>query len=158
MSGQEGRVFSLLAPVVAAQGLDLVEIGLGGAKRGTLIRIVIHSPEGVSHGDCARVTRACSQAIEDDDAIDGSYTLEVSSPGLTRSMKDAREFGIFRGMPVRVVLAAGGEKTGRCAGADEAGEQVVLQEEDGSETRIPWSNVAKAKLVPETRDRDFGGK
>lgn len=157
MSGLQGTVFDLLNSVVAGQGLDLVEIGLGAARRGTLVRIVIHSPEGVSHGDCARVTRACSQALEDADAIDGSYTLEVSSPGLSREMKDGREFEIFRGLPVRMVLADGsGERTGTCAGAQ--GEGVVLREEDGTESVIPWSNVAKAKLVPETRGRDFGGK
>ncbi|NNE42614.1 MAG: ribosome maturation factor RimP [Gemmatimonadetes bacterium] len=157
MSGQEGSVFGLLNPVVTGQGLQLVEITLGAAsRRGTLIRIVIHSPEGVSHQDCSRVTRACAQALEDAEAFDGAYTLEVSSPGLGREMKDGREFEIFRGQPVRMVLAGGGERTGKCAGTQ--GEEVVLLEEDGTESVIPWSNVAKAKLVPEKRGGGFGGE
>ena len=70
-------------------------------------------------------------------------------------MKDPREFDLFRGLDVRVHVEAAEENagaprpvTGKVAGR--SGDDVVVRGEDGSESVIPWSRVAKARLVPET--------
>jgi ribosome maturation factor RimP len=155
MDRREQRIFDLLEPVVSGLGLGLVEIGAAGERRRTVVRIVLHSPGGVSHGDCSRVTRACAAALEDAPVIDGSYKLEVSSPGIARQMRSGREFDVFRGAPVQVFLVDGTSRTGTCEGMK--GEEVVLREEDGTESVISWSTVTKARLIPVER-RDIGGK
>lgn len=153
MEGRERELFDLLEPAITRQGVVPVEIGLSGNRRGTIVRVVIHGPDGVSHGDCARVTRACQEALDESGALGSDYTLEVSSPGTTRVLRDEREFEIFRGLPVQVRMKDGTrDRTGFCAGR-QPGEGVVLREEDGTESVIPWPEVAKARLavVPGSR-------
>ncbi|MGQ0723010.1 MAG: ribosome maturation factor RimP [Candidatus Eiseniibacteriota bacterium] len=146
MEGRERELFDLLEPVVRTLGFDLVEVGRGSARGGVLVRVVIHSPGGVSIGDCARVDRALGPALEG--ALDGAHTLEVSSPGTDRVLRERREFDLFRGLGVRVLLTGEtAERTGTCAGTRDEG-QVVLREEDGRESAFSWSSVTKARLHP----------
>jgi ribosome maturation factor RimP len=154
MEGRERELFDLLEPIVASQGVDLVEVVLGSAPGGRLVRVVIHSPDGVSHGDCARVTRALGSALDEESGFEGRYSLEVSSPGTSRVLKEEREFDVFRGLPVWVRLEDGAERSGTCAGT-RSGEGVALRAEDGTESVIPWTSVSKARLAVR---RGVGGK
>ncbi|HMB68119.1 MAG TPA: hypothetical protein VKU85_02370 [bacterium] len=156
MEDRERRLSDLLEPAVLAQGVRLVETSVGGSRRGTVVRIVIHSPDGISHADCVRVTRACGDAIEAAGALGGRYSIEVSSPGTDRVFASGREFELFRGEPVRVwVEAETEERVGTCAGT--RGQDVVLRDSEGNETVIPWSSVTKARLAAES-GRESGGK
>lgn len=156
MEGGERKLFDLLGPGVAAQGVQLVELDVAGSGRGSVVRIVIHSPDGISHADCVRVTRACGEAIEASGALGDRYSIEVSSPGTSRVLKSGREFEVFRGEPVRVWIGPDAEeRIGTCAGT--RGEGVVLRDHDGNETVIPWSSVTKARLAAE-RGPEPGGK
>jgi ribosome maturation factor RimP len=148
MRRSDRELFALLEPLVAAEGVDLVEVAQAGGDRRTTIRVVIHSASGVTHGDCARVTRTVGDALDDAGASRGGYDLEVSSPGLRRTLKAPFEFDVFRGLPVRVWIADG-EERGELAGValgTRDGDRVVLRAEDGSEPVIPWSRVTKARL------------
>jgi ribosome maturation factor RimP len=148
MGSRDRELFELLEPIVVAQGVGLVEVRLMGGAGRPVLRVVIHSAAGVSHGDCARVTRAVGDALEDDRVLAGSYRLEVSSPGLRRRLNDESEFELFRGYPVRVWIEEG-EATREIAGISQGtrkGEGVVLREQDGTESVIPWSQVTKARL------------
>lgn len=146
MEGRERKLSDFLEPAIAAQGVRLVELGVGGSRRGTVVRIVIHSPDGVSHADCGRVTRACGDAIEAAGVLGDRYSIEVSSPGTDRVLRSGREFEVFRGQPVRVrVGQEAEERVGTCAGV--RGDDVVLRDPEGNETVIPWSSVTKARLA-----------
>ncbi len=69
----------------------------GGGKARTL-RITIDKPEGVTHEDCAMVSRDVSTILDVEDAVKGpSYTLEVSSPGLDRPLKRPEDYRRFTG-------------------------------------------------------------
>jgi ribosome maturation factor RimP len=141
------RIEELVGPVVALQGVDLVEVALGGGRRRAVVRVVVHSEAGVTHADCVRVTRAVGRALEDAAEVPGSYLLEVSSPGLDRVLKRPREFDLFRGRRVAVRLVdAPAEVTGRASGS--RGEAVALACDDGGEEVLPWSRVASARLLP----------
>jgi ribosome maturation factor RimP len=153
----EQALFDLLEPCVSSQGVDLVEVQLARAGKRQILRLVIHSEQGVTHGDCARVTRAAGAAVDESGALEGSYLLEVSSPGLDRVLRAPREFDVFRGRPVRVRLEEeGGEITGVAAGT-RSGSEIVIREEGGDEQVVEWSRVAKARLVPEAARRAHGG-
>ncbi|MBZ0268512.1 hypothetical protein K8I85_10185, partial [bacterium] len=85
-------------------------------------------------------------------------------PGTDRVLRAPREFELFRGERVRLHLEPPGEEegagerelTGVAAGT--SGESVVVRREDGRESVIPWSRVAKARLNPEKLGRGSGGK
>ena len=80
----------------------------------------------------------------------GHYTLEVTSPGLDRVLKDGREFEIFRGRRVHIWMEGDPpEREGVSLGL--AGGEVQLRLADGELLTVPWPGIKKARLVPEAR-------
>ncbi|GJM43873.1 MAG: ribosome maturation factor RimP [Gemmatimonadota bacterium] len=162
MDSLDRTLFTELEPLVTAQGVDLVEVGVTPGGRRTVIQVVIHSEQGISHGDCRRVTRAVGGCLDESSSVTGAYVVEVSSPGVNRVIKDAREFELFRGDAVRVVLnedVPDRQVTGQAAGTRTLEEEVavVVLREDGEESVIPWSRVARARLIPDTPGRGGNG-
>jgi ribosome maturation factor RimP len=156
----ERNLFEVLEPAVAGQGVELVEVSLSGAGRRSILRIVIHSAAGISHGDCERVTRAVEQKLEDEPPVSGRYVLEVSSPGIARTLKSPREFDVFRGcrLRARVREPEPQEVRGFSAGTRE-GQLVAIRGDDGREEVLPWSSIAKVRLDPDgPPSAGFGGK
>jgi len=115
---EEPEIFELLRPVVAGQGAELVEVSVSGGRNRAFVRLIVHAPAGVTHADCARVTRAAAPVLDAAAAFPGAYVLEVWSPGTDRVLKSPREFDLFRGQLVQVALVNEAEAvTGRAAGS-----------------------------------------
>jgi len=75
----------------------------GGGKARTL-RITIDKPEGVTHEDCANVSRDLSTVLDVEDAVaGGSYLLEVSSPGLDRKLLTEEDYRRYAGSRVKLM-------------------------------------------------------
>ena len=146
------KVRNIAAPLAAAEGLELVDVEFAGAGGHTTLRLYIDRQGGVSLDDCTSISRALSAALDVEDPIEGSYELEVSSPGLDRPLRTREHFQRFAGEKVRVktygpVQEAGSRKTfvGRLVGLE--GEDVVV-DVDGALFRIPLTLVAKANIEP----------
>lgn len=142
------RLAELAEPVARSEGLFLVELIWRRESSGWVLRLYVDRPEGgVSLEECALVSRQLSRLLDVEDLIPGPYHLEVSSPGLTRRLKGRREYDIFSGRPVRLVVRGdqGGTETlaGRLKGL--MGEEVLL-EMDGRVRAVPLERVAKARL------------
>ncbi|MFN8176456.1 MAG: ribosome maturation factor RimP [bacterium] len=147
MEDRDRRIFDLVEPGVASQGVELVEVSVAPSRHRTFVRIVVHSRSGITHADCERVTRVAGRILDDAEAIPGSYVLEVSSPGLERVLKTPREFDVFRGRLIRLQMSdEPTEIVGRSAGT--RGAEVALSREEG-ELVVPWTRVARARLLPE---------
>src|SRR2546421_7697138 len=81
------RVREIAERVAASSGLEVVEVELRGGGKARMLRIVIDKPAGVTHEDCANVSREVGTILDVEDAVPGgSYLLEVSSPGLDRKL------------------------------------------------------------------------
>jgi ribosome maturation factor RimP len=80
--------------VVSGAGLELVELSLRGSSRRRLLRVDIDrpGPQGVDIDDCQRVSAALGETLEQDDLLDDSYVLEVSSPGLDRPIHTPADY------------------------------------------------------------------
>ncbi|MBV9086145.1 MAG: ribosome maturation factor, partial [Acidobacteriaceae bacterium] len=74
--------------VAASNGLEVVEVEFrGGGGKARMLRVYIDKPGGVTHEDCANVSHEMGTILDVEDAVPGgSYTLEVSSPGLDRKL------------------------------------------------------------------------
>ncbi|MFL5434230.1 MAG: Imm1 family immunity protein [Myxococcales bacterium] len=96
------KVRNIAAPLAAAEGLELVDVEFAGAGGHPTLRLYIDKAGGVSLDDCTHVSRALSAALDVEDPIQGSYELEVSSPGLDRPLRTAEHFQRFAGENVRV--------------------------------------------------------
>src|SRR5438477_10850189 len=90
--------------VAVTHGVELVEIELKGGGKARTLRLTIDKPEGVTHEDCANVSREVSTILDVEDVVPGgSYLLEVSSPGLDRKLSRAADFERFVGSRVKLM-------------------------------------------------------
>jgi ribosome maturation factor RimP len=142
--------------VTASQGLELVDVEFRGGGKARMLRLFIDKPGGVTHEDCAFVSREFGTILDVENAIPGTYTLEVSSPGLDRKLVKPADFERFAGSRVRVSmrepLDGSRHFEGRLQGLREG--LVVLEIAGGKKmpartVEIDLSNVEKANLVPE---------
>lgn len=110
---------------------------------GRVLRVMIDTPEGASLDTCARFSRALSDELDYRDLMPGKYFLEVSSPGIERSLRRPSDFVRAVGTTVKVVTTNGAVE-GRLVAADEQGIGVELPPEAGAaETR--WIDHAQVK-------------
>lgn len=132
-----------------------------------MLRITIDKPSGVTHEDCANVSREVGTILDVEDAVAGSYLLEVSSPGLDRRLSRPADFERFVGSLVKLIVRepVNGDRhfEGRLESAHEGRITVSLeqrqpkvkgrrQQQVADETprvEIELANVEKANLVPE---------
>lgn len=101
-------LIELLEPEVEAMGYELLDLELSGGGRHQTLRLFIDSATGVGLEDCERVSRAVEGLLDVKDPIPGSYSLEVSSPGLERPLRKREHFEAEIGTLVRVRLIGGG--------------------------------------------------
>jgi len=150
--------------VAQTNGVELVEVELKGGGKARTLRITIDKPEGVSHEDCANVSRGVSAILDVEDAVPGGqYTLEVSSPGLDRKLLKAEDYGRFIGSRIKVTTyqPVNGNRffNGKLESFQE-GRLTVEQASGnkkpkpghahpGQKVEIELANVEAASLVPE---------
>src|SRR5438067_10527213 len=96
----------IIAPAVEAAGYRLVRLRLMGGKRKTLQVMAERADGTMNVEDCARLSRALSAFLEDEDTIEGEYVLEVSSPGIIRPLTRIRDFARWAGHEDRIELKA----------------------------------------------------
>ncbi len=96
------KVRDIAERVAASSGLEVVEVELRGGGKARMLRIVIDKPAGVTHEDCANVSREVGTILDVEDAISGSYTLEVSSPGLDRKLIRPADYQRFTGSRIKL--------------------------------------------------------
>jgi len=97
------HVRAIVERVAASLGVEVVEIELRGGGKSRMLRIFIDKPAGVTHEDCANLSREVGTILDVEDAMPGgAYVLEVSSPGLDRKLSRAADFERFRGSRVKL--------------------------------------------------------
>ena len=142
------RVTRLVAPLVADLKLDLYDVEL----RGGTLRITVDTPPGSTGGvtldTLALVTRMVSRDLDHDDPMPGHYTLEVTSPGLERSLRTPKHFQRELGKVIAVRLrdTTSGERRvqGALTSADDA--QIVV-DVDGEPRTIAYDQIDRARTV-----------
>ena len=91
------EIQQLLEPTLAHMGYSIYALGQAGGG-GRTLRITIDKPEGfISLDDCERVSVVAGPLLDQADLIPGPYTLEVSSPGAERKLRDRTEYERFVG-------------------------------------------------------------
>jgi ribosome maturation factor RimP len=146
-------VASLAERLLAANGMELVDLEYKREGRDMVLRLFIDRDGGVTLDDCSAVSRELSEILDVEDVIPGHYTLEVSSPGLDRPLKKVADYDRFRGRLVKLRTfepfeddAGNRRKTflGKLLGLEDG--VVRLQLTEGQSAAIPLEKVAKANL------------
>ena len=147
----EQDIIDALEAVAPEHGIDIVDVEIVGATKAPCVRVRIDrlDGEGISLDEVTAQNAWVSDAVEKLDPISGSYTLEVSSPGMARPLRRPSDFERYIGSAVELVTTAteGRRKLkGTIAATDE--QAVTLELEDGEQVSIPHGDVKKCALKP----------
>ena len=140
------QIRGLVGPYVAAEGVELddVEI-LGGGK---LLRVVVDADHPIGLDRITDLSRGISRLIENDDPFPGSYTLEVTSPGLERKLRRPEHFQKALGSDVHIKTFTKIENEKHHRGAlVAADDEAIVVAVDGAERRIEVGDIASARTV-----------
>jgi ribosome maturation factor RimP len=142
------KISHIALPIVQELSLELVDVELAPAGRRWLLRIYIDREGGVTISDCEQVSRELDRLLDVEDFIDHPYVLEVSSPGLTRPLKKARDFERYRGRKAKIVTRSmiGGKNEFKGEIVEVAGDDVDVRTEGDIVHRIPLNEIKKANL------------
>jgi ribosome maturation factor RimP len=132
--------------------VELVMAQVAGSRRQKIVRLFIDHPGGVTHDLCAQVSAVVGQALDEGEAVDGSYTLEVSSPGIERPLRKRSHFEAQVGKTVYVKtrVPIQGRKVWQGI-LREVGTDEIDIEEAGEAARIPLGEITDAHLKYEFR-------
>lgn len=144
----ETRTEELLAPIVQAQGVEIYDVEYVKEGSDWYLRAYIDKEGGVDIDDCEAVSRALSDKLDEEDFIEDAYILEVSSPGLGRSLKKDRHFAksIGADVEVKTFKPIDGTKNfeGTLKAFDEKTITVTINNEDKTFDRADLANVRLA--------------
>jgi len=141
------RVYKMANPILLNEGMELVEIEYRREARGWVLRLYIDKEGGITLDDCTRISQEVGRILDVEDFILVPYTLEVSSPGLSRPLKSEKDFIKYRNRLIRIKTVEPIENRrkfkGKLLGISENRVEIELEERV---FKIPLSNVARANL------------
>ena len=165
------RVREIAERVAASSGLEIVEVEFLGGGKARMLRVFLDKPAagadplaGVTHEDCANFSREFGTILDVEDVMPGSYTLEVSSPGLDRKLIKAADFTRFTGSRLKLTTRQPVDNNRHFEGRLESFKDGRLTLDlsvashksrkkmgaaAGEKIEIEFANVEKANLVPE---------
>jgi ribosome maturation factor RimP len=145
------KVFQLARQVADEEEVELVDIELRG-KGKLLLRAVIDKENGITLDDCEKFSRSFGAVLDVEDLFAGPYTLEVSSPGLDRPLKDLRDFEKNRGKLARIVTSDKISNQNFFIGRiEDIGVGYVKIKIDEREIDIPFDKISRARLEIELK-------
>ena len=165
------RVRVIADRVAASSGLEVLDVEFLGGGKARMLRVFLDKPAagndplaGVTHEDCANFSREFGTILDVEDVMPGSYTLEVSSPGLDRKLMKPADFTRFAGSRVKLTTRqpVGNNRhfEGRLESFQDGRLTLDLSvashksrkkmgDAAGKKIEIEFANVEKANLVPE---------
>ena len=139
----EKRAEELLAPIVEQNGFELVDVEYVKEAGTWYLRGYIDKEGGITVNDCETVSRAFSDRLDENDFIEDSYIMEISSPGLDRPLKKEKDFKRNMGKPVEVRTYRPIEKQKEFSGVLTAYDSnSVTIDEDGNERVFDKKDIA----------------
>jgi ribosome maturation factor RimP len=141
------RVRAIADPILLNEGMELVDVEYRRESKGWILRLTLDKEGGITLNDCSRISQEVGRSLDVEDFIQTPYTLEVSSPGLARSLKTEKDFMKYRQRLIKVKtvdpVKDRRQFKGRLLGVSENRIEIEV---DGGVFEIPLSNVARANL------------
>jgi ribosome maturation factor RimP len=141
----------LIEPEVKHLGYDLVRVMMIGGTSDPTLQVMAerHDTRQLDLSDCEKISRRLSELLDLSDPIEGSYRLEVSSPGIDRPLTRLKDYGDWKGYDARLTLAEPHEGrkqfTGELRGLE--GELVLIRTKNDESHALPFSEISSAKLL-----------
>jgi ribosome maturation factor RimP len=145
-SSLTASVSNLLSPVLADEGIELVDVEYQVDSQ--TLKLLIHKPGGISVEDCRQVSRIANPILDVHDMILGTYNLEVASPGLNRPLITEADFRRNLGQNVQVEVSTVAGKFSQINGTLNQVSQgkIFLTLLSGKTVQIAISDVIQAQI------------
>ena len=146
------KIRQFAEPVVVAEGMELIHVECVKMHTRWIIRLFLDKEGGITLDDCANVSDQLGDIFDIREVINGSYTLEVSSPGFDRPISRDVDFLKYRNSKVNIKTVAKIDGVKNFHGIlvdsiEEAGRKFVLVDVAGKVYRIPRQDILKANLA-----------
>lgn len=143
MSTSLERISDLVEPIAAELGLTVYDL----ENTGGTVRVLLDRQGGIDMGSITDATRKISSALDEADPMSGAYTLEVSSPGIERTLRTPTHFEGAVGERVKVKLSrvVAGERRVEGELVAVAPGEITLLADDGTEVIVETSDIERAR-------------
>jgi len=141
------RIWELATQIADGEAMEVIDVELRreGTRAGRVLRLYLDKDGGPSVDDLGRVSRQLSELLDAQDIVEGSYTLEVSSPGINRPLKKPEHFQRFIGKRVRIRTGdmIDGRRSFLGILSEVSGDTIRIEVE-GKPYQIPFSMIEKS--------------
>ena len=145
----ETRTEELITPLLERRNFELVDVEYVKEGSTWYLRVYIDKEGGITSDDCVDVSREMNEILDREDYVEGSYTFEVSSPGLGRPLKKEKDYARSMGkeLEIRTYRAINREKEfyGILKAYD--ADTVTIEQEDGTNLVFDKSDIALIRLA-----------
>ena len=142
-----------LNPAIEDLGYELYDLEDLQYQGQRILRVSIDHEQGIQLEDCALIDQMLQKLLDENDPIDEAYTLEVSSPGIFRVLKNPKHFRRFSGERIKIRLKKKingmRQAIGKLCSSTEDGIQFLPENESEEGLFISYKNISKARLEPE---------
>ena len=142
-----------LNPAIEDLGYELYDLEALQSQGQRILRVSIDHEQGIQLEDCVRIDQKLQKLFDENDPIEEAYTLEVSSPGIFRVLKNPEHFRRFTGERIKIRLKKKingmRQAIGKLCSSTEDGIQFLPENESEEGLFIAYGNISKARLEPE---------
>lgn len=141
------RIWELATQIADGEAMEVIDVELRreGTRAGRVLRVYLDKEGGPNVDDLGRISRQLSELLDSQDIVEGSYTLEVSSPGINRPLKKPEHFQRFIGKRVRIRTGdmIDGRRSFLGILSEVSGDTIRIEVE-GKPYQIPFSMIEKS--------------
>jgi ribosome maturation factor RimP len=144
-SKEEKRIKAIVEEaIVENQSIFLVEVIVKGISGNQKVIVLLDGDEGISIDECSRVSRTLGNLMEEEELMEGKYTLEVSSPGLDHPLKLHRQYVKNKGRSLEVETTEGEKIEGKLTEVTDQGIVMNVKKEDRT---MSFTEISQSKVV-----------
>ena len=140
------KLQQIVAPICNEQNLHLVEIRVRGDRRNPVFEIFADSEQGITLGQCERLSRSIQDELDMDETFRGNYRLNVSSPGLDHPLKEDWEFKKNLGKMVRVNYEQDGQPKEVEGKLKDFSDRLLILEREQETVEVDRQTVTRVKV------------
>ncbi len=150
MSEIEEKIMNKLNEVLD-NDISAINVRISRKDNNKNISIVIESESGISHDDCVKTSRTTQNLITLHKIIDNDYNIEVSSPGINRSLYCLNDFIKYQGEKIYVELKKNIKNQKRFKGIYKMNKNMIQIQNKKETTEIPYDSIKRANLIREIK-------
>lgn len=151
MSSIPDKIHSILRPITEDLNIYIVEVILRGERTSKVIEVYVDSDSGITLEECSDMSRKLSEKLDEMDLIAGRYRLDVSSPGLDRSLKLLRQYRKNIGRNCKIKYKENGTILTIEGSLESVLEKSITIKKNGKLKEILFSEISETYIIPKIK-------